>query len=286
MKFFKSLKDGFKKAFMNRSIRENHKHIDPDTAMDKNIYGAEKIGCYVKKQDFIFGFVKYGVIAPGIKFVSWIGRKHFEKKIPLRYEYRFINAFERAVDDGLIVWSDLFLYGTDRGVNPSRFVKDWFKSATVKLILRGKNILLTSAKCDTAYMALFDIVMQQLKKQLGALDTDGYISYHNKNGINDPAYFVANTFRNEVVVKERVRQTRHWYDEEGKLFVKDIGGYKQLVKVLSNELCTTPDKLKDKVFDVLRENDYLWGALLKVNHVSADGLTKIPKQKINLELQR
>jgi len=285
MKFFEKLKHDFKKAFFYRSLRDAHKHIDPNMDMQKNIYGAKKIGDYIKKHEFIFGFVKYGVIVPGVKFISWLGRKHFEEKIPIRYEYRFLNAFERAVDDGVVVWNDLFLYGANSKFKPSVFVKNWFNSQTAKIILKGKNILLTSAKSDTAYMTLFDIIMQQLNKQLNMLDTSGYISYHNKNMINDPAYFVANQFRNEIVINERVRQTRHWYDEGGKLFIKDIGGYKQLVKIISNELCTTPDNLKRCVFDLKIENDALWKALLAVNHGSAETLQRFPKKKVDLELK-
>lgn len=281
----KKVKKLLDKTIFYKNYRELHKNVDPEELMGRNIYEAKKVGDYVRKHDFVHGIIKYTFIIPGVKFLTWLGRKHIEKRIPEKYEYRFLNAFQKAVDDGLVVWLDQYLYGAEKGKSPSKYIKRCLGGVAATTIKNGTNILLTGAKSDSAYLVLFDIIMQQLKTQLNMISSEGYVSYHNKNHINSPSYFIANTFRNETIITERVRQTRHWYDKEGKLFIKDIGGWKQVVRQISDELGTTPNNLRNELYGLIKENNLLWNALLKLNNESADVLTRTPKKKINLELK-
>jgi len=280
------MKAWFQKVFFTKHLQKRFGHIEPDKEMQRNIYGVKTWGEYIKKNQFIYGLTKYGFIVPMVKLFTWFSKKHFSEKIEERYEYRFLNAFEKAVDNGHVIWVDKFLYGHNSGFKPAVFVKRWMQSLAAKTIINGKNILLHSARGDSAYFELFNSIMIQLKNELNKLDTEGYISYHVKTGIDDPVYFIANIYKNEVTISERARQTKHWYNEEGELIVKDIGGWKQLAKNVANELNTTPNKIWNEVIKLKAENKYLFESLAGFNNSSANVLLEVTKDnQVGLKLR-
>lgn len=151
----------------------------------------------------VFGFVhdvlKNRIIIPVVNLVGRIIDKRVDSKIQYRNDTKAYFVFERALDSAKNTWFNnwaLETYGTYNflrgGKRRPRAIRRSFKRQ-FKLLETFKKILFAVCKYDTAYDALFKILMFEITAHMqNSFPSNPHIPLYCSKRVDDISYLMVN----------------------------------------------------------------------------------------------
>ena len=272
-----SFRDGIRRFRKARRIARNAyatiSEEHQDMVIGSNVLGFKGSPKTLhKSQMSILGSLKYLVFYPAVKIVHSLFKKRINELKKDEDHLYLINRFNKAFNQAGREWTDVFVWGldSDKKNNPSRYIKTFMADLSYKTLFMAKELVILMARFDSAYLEFMNILLINIYKEVGDQykGEPSHILYQNKRSINDPAYFLINTNGGRANLKERVRRTEEYVSKEGKINIKNRGGAKFILEVISAELGTTPDKLELSVQSLLRDNQAMFNALNNIHNNS------------------
>ena len=250
---------------LKKIISKNSVEIDknPTLTLNNNVMGFDgNIKDFMKNQLSILGKLKYLIFYPLVKTLHFCFRKKLASLKDKPDHLYLFNMFEKAWDKSGIVWCDVFVWDVDRG-NPSKFINHYMTCISYKSLSMVKDLIMLMGRYDSAYLEFMNIFLLELHKVISdeVGEFPAHVLYKNKLSVNDPQYFVVNTYQNRLQLKDRVRRVKEYVDKEGVLKVKNLGGAKNILARVSAELNTTPDMVEETILSLLHDNNNLYNLL-------------------------
>lgn len=283
MGLFKLIKESYScHAGPRRYSRENLRKAEElgvaDKAMGDNINGTKGMTLkeYSRYQYRIIGVLKYLFFFPVVNLFAMVAGKFLLKKSPDGFAFRNYQAYDRAAEKARVIWYDVYLQDADLK-NPLKRFRHWLHTKSCEVLTLLHRVEITLLLSDSAYFEYKNIELLEIYKEMSKLHGDSpvHILYKDKRNVNDPVYFAACNEGVEVALKQRLQTLKPFYDSNGKLKVKYVGGgLSSTIDSVAVELNCLPKKdlLISQIRKLKQENVLLKQSLININAATIQGL--------------
>ena len=280
MGLFKILKESYLSTLgPKKCAKDNLDNVSSEGfKLDNNINGLEgkDMKYYSRFQSKILGSLKYMFFYPTIMIVDKYFSKYHFRKAPEGFAFRNIKADDLAWNKALVKWYDLYLQDLT-WKSPVKKFKVWLLHKNFTVLKSVHEFKMTMVLSDSAYFEFYNIYLLELYKEMGIVHGEQpvHVLYKEKRFINDPIYFVAVREGVDVVLKQRLQTLKPYYDKNGNLKAKFVGGsLSYTIDSLAVELNCVPkrDVLIAQIRSLKQQNIILKQSLIDINQVTVQGL--------------
>jgi len=200
-----TITDSIIKAIKTKATKDINK-TNRDNDLTDNIYGIKgKFKDMKNMQKRIFGWFKYGFIVPALLIGKRIAGRWLVTEIPDEPKYEVLKVFDDSVEQGLLVWQDVFqgqmIPGSHNIDNIKKIVKEGNNG--IGYVRLAKQLGLTGVKHDSAYLEMFNIIAfvfyENMYKTFGT--NPKHLLYTSRN-VNDTTYFICKKTLTNLCVEE------------------------------------------------------------------------------------